>query len=280
MDRRDSVSVDELGASAFGISVNNMIGRFNELDRLQELARNAEEDRERTISLEAENRDLKEQLASLQKVNPTETRNYKMENIALRALQQQSNRTIAMLQEQLREKTEALEDKDDDTVLANFVPSPIVVGEEWKKSGKKSESLASLSPSSSSTHHDNMHHIGPGGHVQPLSPLPHSHDPHKQRPTHYLPIIGSEEDKSHALPSNNIPPPPPPPPMPGASNGAPPPPPPPPPPPRKSLYYLVLIFFFVDLLIVIAPGGPGVPPPPPPPPPRKLAYTLFYISLS
>lgn len=216
MDRRDSVSVDELGTSAFGISVNSMIGRFNELDRLQELARNAEEDRERAISLEADNRELKEQLASLKKANPTESRNYKMENIALRALQQQSNRTIAMLQEKLREKTEALEDKDDDTVLANFIAStPIIVGEEWKKSGRKSESLASLSPSHS-THleHHSMHNIGPGGPVQPLSPLPHSHDPHKQRPTHYLPIIGSEEDKTHNLPSDTIPPPPPPPPPP------------------------------------------------------------------
>lgn len=255
MDRRDSITADELGSSAFGISVNNMIGRFNELDRLQELASNAEEDREKAISLEAENRELKEQLDSLQKSNPSEgtsgARNYKMENLALRALQQQSNRTIAMLQEQLREKTDALEDNDDgDTILANIVSStPIIVGDQWKKSGRNANSLASLSPvhDHQQTYH-NMNNIGADGFVQPSSPLPYSHEQQqKQRPTHYLPPLESEDGRTNlhqtgddnSLPSTNIPPPPPPPPMPGASTGAPPPPPPPPPPPRKLFAILV-----------------------------------------
>ena len=221
MDRRDSISSDELGTSAFGISVNNMIGRFNELDRLQELARTAEEDREKALSLEAENRDLKEQLKSLRRSELSTAsvgaRNYKMENIALRALQQQSNKTIAMLQEKLRERTEIMEDYDDPSTLSNIVASTsIVVGDSWKLSGRRTEPLLSTSKGNT----------GPGGFIIPGS-IQSEHQ-NRQRPTHYLPPVGSQitplpalSDKSTVTDStadinpeeskSSIPPPPPPP---------------------------------------------------------------------
>lgn len=212
MDRRDSVTADELGASAFGISVNNMVGRFNELDRLQELARTAEEDREKALNLEAENRNLKEELASLRKSELSASvgsRNYKMENIALRALQQQSNKTIAMLQEKLKDHTDIIENFEDPVTLANIASSaPIVVGDSWKLSGRKTDSVMPLYPvgttqqmpgqQSQQYPDQNYNNIGPGGFIipgqLPGTPLPHSHSQqqHKQRPTHYLPPLESE----------------------------------------------------------------------------------------
>ncbi|RCH84609.1 hypothetical protein CU098_001177, partial [Rhizopus stolonifer] len=141
MDRRESVTADELGSSAFGFSVSNMIGRFNELDRLQELARTAEEDREMALRLGAENKALKDEIETLKKAThgDREGRNYKLENIALRALQQQSNKTITMLQERLKEKTEDLEE------VAMTTPS-IVVGEQWKLAGRRPDNTLPLSP--------------------------------------------------------------------------------------------------------------------------------------
>lgn len=213
MDRRDSVTTDELGASAFGISVNNMVGRFNELDRLQELARTAEEDREKALNLEAENRNLKEELASLRKSELSASvgsRNYKMENIALRALQQQSNKTIAMLQEKLKDHTDVIENFEDPVTLANIASSaPIVVGDSWKLSGRKTDSVMPLYPVGTTQQmpgqqtqqypDQNYNNIGPGGFILPGqlpgTPLPHSHTQqqhHKQRPTHYLPPLEGE----------------------------------------------------------------------------------------
>lgn len=210
MDRRDNLTTDELGSSAFGISVNNMVGRFNELDRLQELASTAEEDREKALNLEAENRNLKEELASLRKSDLSAsvgTRNYKMENIALRALQQQSNKTIAMLQDKLRERTEIIENYDDPETLANIVSSAsIVVGDNWKLSGRKTDSVVPLYPVGTTQQmpeqnqhrsqqypDQNYNNVGPGGFVMPGtgSPLPHSQQ-NKQRPTHYLPPLEGE----------------------------------------------------------------------------------------
>lgn len=271
MDRRDSVTVDELGSSAFGISVNNMVARFNELDRLQELAKDAEIDRERAISLEADNRELREQLDSMRKATSEGGRNYRMENLALRALQQQSNKTIAMLQEKLREKTDAAEeaDDDDDMILANIASrshntsnTPIVVGSQWKMSGRKSGSVSPLP----GLHANNLHqfsNIGPGGFVLPTSDRhPSSPMTYEQQQQHKLTASTDEDENNKSdtpptLPSHssedntsnydNIPPPPPPPPMPGASAG--PPPPPPPPPPRKyitkHLASYILTFFFL-----------------------------------
>lgn len=291
MDRRDSVTVDELGSSAFGISVNNMVARFNELDRLQELAKDAEIDRERAISLEADNRELREQLDSMRKANSEGGRNYKMENLALRALQQQSNKTIAMLQEKLREKTDAAEeaDDDDDMILANIASKshtasniPIVVGSQWKMSGRKSGSVSPL-PGLHANNLQQFNNIGHGGFILPTSERPPSSPMTFEQQQHKLTASTDEDENNKSdtpptLPSHssedntsnydNIPPPPPPPPMPGASAGSPPPPPPPPPPPRKyitkHLVSYILTFFFKKKLI--APGGSGIPPPPPPPP--------------
>lgn len=199
LDRRDSVNANELGSAAFGISVNNMIGRFNELDRLQDLARSAEEDREQALRLAAENKDLKDQLATLRRSTSIEPnqRNYKMENIALRALQQQSNKTIAMLQAKLDEKADRVESEADKALP--IVSAPIVVGEQWKLAGRKPDTTAPLYPpppshDSISSHH--QQHIGPGGFVMPGSGPPTSPNQMpadgKMRPTHYLPPLDNE----------------------------------------------------------------------------------------
>lgn len=150
MDRRDSVTVEELGASAFGISVNNMIGKFNELDRLQEIARSAEEDKENAIRLAAENRELRQQIENLMSTKGSDTRNYKIENIAIRALLQQSNKTIVMLQEKLREKSDIDENYEDGNQILQ-VAAPIVVGDEWKWSGRKPDNITPLCPISTSS---------------------------------------------------------------------------------------------------------------------------------
>lgn len=255
MDRRDSITANELGSSAYGISVNNMIGRFNELDRLQDIARSAEEDREKALSLAAENKELRDQIATLKKQNlaahsESGERNYKMENVALRALQQQSNKTIAMLQEKLREKTDVTENYDDPATLANIATAtstPIVVGDAWKLSGRKTDKP--LYPVTQQQmpgvdqvqqypqqQNDNFN-IGPGGFIMPgqgpppSSPLSyHNHPSQKQRPTHYLPQLedankkpfeptqpdtATDEDKpeNDTSANANIPPPPPPPPQ-------------------------------------------------------------------
>lgn len=237
MDRRDSITAGELGASAFGISVNNMVARFDELDRLQELAKDAELDREKAINLEAENRELRSQIDTLRQ-SKVETavggRNYKMENLALRALQQQSNKTIAMLQEKLREKTDAAEEaSDDDIVLANIVSSaanPIVVNDQWKMSNRKSGSIKPLP----GLNVNEQHEIGAGGFIvpgtehPPSSPLPNHHKQPQHTEDDEETTSGVPESEENAL-DTNIPPPP----MPGASAGSPPPPPPPPPPPSK-----------------------------------------------
>lgn len=197
LDRRDSVSANELGSAAFGISVNNMIGRFNELDRLQDLARSAEEDREQALRLAAENKDLKDQLTTLTRSTSIEPnqRNYKMENIALRALQQQSNKTIAMLQAKLDAKADGVESEADKALP--IVSAPIVVGEQWKLAGRKPDTTAPLYPAQEHPP------IGAGGFVMPgsappTSPMPqhqHQHQvptDHKMRPTHYLPPLDNE----------------------------------------------------------------------------------------
>lgn len=211
LDRRDSVNANELGSAAFGISVNNMIGRFNELDRLQELARSAEEDREQALRLAAENKDLQDQISTLRRSTSIEPnqRNYKMENIALRALQQQSNKTIAMLQAKLEEKSDGM-GTEADTALP-IVSAPIIVGEQWKLAGRKSDNTSLLNPQQQmpgtadqqySNNNNNNTNLGPGGFVMPgseppTSPVPHHnkqqhHLDHKNRPTHYLPPLDSE----------------------------------------------------------------------------------------
>lgn len=194
MDRRDTVTVEELGASAFGISVNNMIGKFNELDRLQDIARSAEEDKETAIRLTAENKELRQQIEDLKaKKSPAvklhDTRNYKMENAAIRTLLQQSNKTIAMLQEKLREKTEQLESYEygnqaSDT--SSQTTTPIVVGDQWKWAGRKGDSITPLYPVSPQMPlggaqlsyppyaQDNiLSSLGPGGFVMPGTAPPH-----------------------------------------------------------------------------------------------------------
>lgn len=199
LDRRDSVNANELGSAAFGISVNNMIGRFNELDRLQDLARSAEEDREQALRLAAENKDLKDQLTTLTRSTSIEPnqRNYKMENIALRALQQQSNKTIAMLQAKLDAKADGVESEADKALP--IVSAPIVVGEQWKLAGRKSDTTAPLYPPPAGAQEHS--HTGPGGFVMPgsgppTSPMPQHHNQaptdHKMRPTHYLPPLDNE----------------------------------------------------------------------------------------
>lgn len=194
MDRRDTVTVEELGASAFGISVNNMIGKFNELDRLQEIARSAEEDKETAIRLTAENKELRQQIEDLKAKKPPavklhDTRNYKMENAAIRTLLQQSNKTIAMLQEKLREKTEQLESYEygNQTLgTPSQTTAPIVVGDQWKWAGRKGDSITPLYPVSpqmplggaqlpySPYAQDNiLSSLGPGGFVIPGTAPPH-----------------------------------------------------------------------------------------------------------
>lgn len=208
LDRRDSVSANELGSAAFGISVNNMIGRFNELDRLQELARSAEEDREQALRLAAENKDLQDQISTLRRSTSIEPnqRNYKMENIALRALQQQSNKTIAMLQAKLEEKLDGIGTEADNALP--IVSAPIVVGEQWKLAGRKPENTTLLYPqqqmpgTTDQQYSNNNTNIGPGGFAMPglgppTSPMPHHNQQqqnlhHKNRPTHYLPPLDSE----------------------------------------------------------------------------------------
>lgn len=208
LDRRDSVNANELGSAAFGISVNNMIGRFNELDRLQDLARSAEEDREQALRLAAENKDLKDQLATLRRSTSIEPnqRNYKMENIALRALQQQSNKTIAMLQAKLDEKADGVESEADKALP--IVSAPIIVGEQWKLAGRKPDTTAPLYPPQQqqippgTPGQQYNQNLGPGGFVMPgsgppTSPMTHHNQPttdHKSRPTHYLPPLDSEHD--------------------------------------------------------------------------------------
>jgi hypothetical protein len=184
MDRRDSVTANELGSSAFGISVNNMIGRFNELDRLQELARSAEEDRELALRLGAENKDLKDQVETLKKAEGAEyhsqQRNYKMENLALRALQQRSNKTIAMLQARLKEKGDDYSDISSN--IPDVVAAPIVVGEQWKLSGRKPDTTVPLYSQQTPGHQQ----------YPPSSPTPHQQELSKTRPTHYLPPLAPE----------------------------------------------------------------------------------------
>lgn len=157
MDRRDSVTAGELGTSAFGLSVNSMIGKFNELDRLQDLANSAEKDRELALRLQSENKDLREQIESLKKANGGSMRNYKMENIALRALQQKSNKTIAMLQERLKDRTDNLDDNAP-------IQAPIVVNDEWKLANRRTEMPPSPFPQMP----------GATGYQQPFQPYPNN----------------------------------------------------------------------------------------------------------
>lgn len=180
MDRRESVTASDLGSSAFGISVNNMIGRFNELDRLQELARSAEEDREIALRLGAENKDLKDQVETLKKAEGTGQRNYLMENVALRALQQRSNKTIDMLQTRLKEKGDDYNDSLSEIPPA--VIAPIVVGDQWKTSGRNLDSVVPLYSRQMPGPNNNVE-TGP-----PSSPTPHQ----QKRPTHYLPPVVPE----------------------------------------------------------------------------------------
>lgn len=198
LDRRDSVTANELGSSAFGFSVNSMISRFNELDRLQELARSAEEDRELALRLGAENKDLKDQVETLKKGEGSEynsqQRNYKMENIALRALQQRSNKTIAMLQARLKEKDDDYSDISSNIPAA--VAAPIVVGKQWKMSGRKPDTTLPLYPQQYPNNNADIS-LGPGGFVlpgagPPSSPTPQQQEHTKIRPTHYLPPLVPE----------------------------------------------------------------------------------------
>ncbi|KAG1461927.1 hypothetical protein G6F56_005619 [Rhizopus delemar] len=235
MDRRDSVAVEELGASAFGISVNNMIGKFNELDRLQEIARSAEDDKETAIRLTAENKELRQQIEDLKSANDptsknTDTRNYKMENVAIRALLHQSKNTIVMLQEKLREKTDAAENSEYDSQGI----APIVVGDQWKWSGQKPETIKPLYSISSdadlSTEENDSRSKAPDATTEEATSVT-SGIPPPPPPPPPPPVVSL---------GTSVPPPPPPPPPPGTA-GIPAPPPPPPP-----------------------PGSLGIPPPPPP----------------
>lgn len=61
MDRRGSVSVNDF-SSTYNVSVANLIEKFSELDRLQQLEAEASENREQVIRLAAENRELKLEL--------------------------------------------------------------------------------------------------------------------------------------------------------------------------------------------------------------------------
>lgn len=140
MDRRQSATAEELGSVAFGVSVHSMVSKFNELDRLQELASSAEENQEKALRLESENKDLREQIELLQKSSGLEyqkqQRSYKLENIALRALQQKSNKTIAQLQEKLREKTVIFDSN------ANISAEPPVnVSDQLKFSAKRCNNM-------------------------------------------------------------------------------------------------------------------------------------------
>ncbi|KAG1503645.1 hypothetical protein G6F53_010583 [Rhizopus delemar] len=245
MDRRNSVTVEELGASAFGISVNNMIGKFNELDRLQEIARSAEEDKENSIRLAAENRELRQQIENLMSTKGSDTRNYKIENVAIRALLQQSNRTIVMLQEKLREKSDIDENYEDDNQIPQ-VSAPIVVGDEWKWSGRKPDNITPLRPISTPSDPD-LSKPSSTASIFPKHKVVEENDSESKTPdattkeTGDIPPAPSFKAGRETIPT---PPPPPPPLLSSVATEIPIPPPPAPPPP---------------------PGAAGIPAPPPPP---------------
>ncbi|KAI8971225.1 formin homology 2 domain-containing protein [Pilobolus umbonatus] len=249
MDRRDNVTVGELATSAMGISVGTMVGRFNELDRLQELAKSAEEDRELALKLSNENKNLKEEIATFKQQNPelVEYHNYKLENASLRALNKQSKAVIAMLQHQMEEKTGLAQHLPGDAPIS---VAPIVVGDKWKIAGRLAASSALSKKSNAGNNTSNDSGENSNDNQASYSTID---DPSPPPPP---PPPGT---------SDMFPPPPPPPPPPPGSDMFPPPP--PPPPPRKYPVELFTSYIYLHILCSIAPGSDMFPPPPPPPPP-------------
>jgi hypothetical protein len=205
MDRRSNASAEEMSNSAYGLYVHNMTENFNNLEELQRLAKESSENNEKAYGLEAENKELRLQLETLQAANSgtigrREEKNYKMQNITLRALQQQSKKTIAMLQDNLREKTELLERYENGAperlTSQNGEPS-IIVGDTWKASGKGDTVISplysipyqlpnandyyNLNNMPHSPHQQNTSQLGPGGFVMPgagFPSMPDFNNPH------------------------------------------------------------------------------------------------------
>ncbi|KAI8874489.1 hypothetical protein K501DRAFT_6529, partial [Backusella circina FSU 941] len=173
-----------------------MTENFNNLEELQRLAKESSENNEKAYTLEAENKELRLQLETLQAANSgtigrREDKNYKMQNMTLRALQQQSKKTITMLQDSLREKTELLERYENGTPerLTSHSGEPaIIVGDAWKASGKGDAAISPLYPipyqlpnANDYYNFNNMPHsprqqnasqLGPGGFIMPGTGFP------------------------------------------------------------------------------------------------------------
>ncbi|KAI8096734.1 formin homology 2 domain-containing protein [Halteromyces radiatus] len=241
MDRRSSVGTEAF-SSAYGVSVGHLIQKFGELDRLRQLEEQEAETREQLLRLGAENKELRMEMEYLRSQRgsgantpllkesepPRRSLNLKMENASLRALLRTSKATIAMLQQEL---------KDKDT--SDGKSPGLVLGNEWKlSSGISKHKQQSFTNANADM----------GALINSTEQQQDDSQAHKSTPD------GTENQEQSS--STDIPLPPPPPPVHGSDSSSiplPPPPPPttsgvPPPPPPP-------------------PGGPGIPPPPPPPPP-------------
>ncbi|KAI7869247.1 hypothetical protein BDF14DRAFT_1951245 [Spinellus fusiger] len=183
IDKRSSMNSENLGGS-YSASVNSLIQKFSELDRLRQLEEEASENRELILRLTSENKELRmemEYMKSNQQDTTTTSQaapvkeetsfrrslNAKMENASLRALLRTSRNTIAMLQEQLKEKN----DSSDTSSISSASSPRLVLGNSWKMSGQNSlgrpqssnSSVSVPAPTGYTNYPQNTGAVGAGG---------------------------------------------------------------------------------------------------------------------
>jgi predicted RNase H-like nuclease (RuvC/YqgF family) len=136
MDRRAHENSDDF-ASTFGMAVGNVIQNFNDLERLKEVEKEANELREQYEELILEKDQLQNEVEKL-RILPNQMENeaqkqrnihLKQENDSIRDVLKTSKETIAMLQERLA-ATENRENGGSD--------GAIVVSDDWKVSHRRS----------------------------------------------------------------------------------------------------------------------------------------------
>ncbi|KAG0177062.1 hypothetical protein DFQ29_005302 [Apophysomyces sp. BC1021] len=300
MERRNSTTLEDFG-SAYNMSVGNMIQKFSDLDRMQQLEEEAAENRERLLHLGTENKELRleleyhksqqggnvaqPQVLATRDNTPRRSLNLKMENASLRALLRTSKNTISMLQDQLKEKDELAENNG----IATSNNSGLVLGDNWKMSGAFSprptdrQPQMPTAPTSGPTGQHQTMNIGPGGFflpgmipgngaALPQNEMESTDEKNVPKPSSIQDItdfsnISSSIDSSSASEAHHISPQ-----TPSlGETGIPPPPPPPPPPPGGAGIPPPPPppprCAINSSLSKLAPGGAGIPPPPPPPPP-------------
>lgn len=135
MDKRPHENSDDF-ASTFGMSVGNVIQNFNDLERLKEVEKEANELKEQYEQLMIEKDQLQNEVEKL-RILPNQLENeaqkqrninLKQENDSIRDVLKTSKETIAMLQERLA-SVESREKRDSE--------GTIIVSDDWKVSHRR-----------------------------------------------------------------------------------------------------------------------------------------------